>query len=423
MIGRWTKGLLHLLIGGACAALVAWLAFGFSMTVFTTHGPMRLVTVALVALAAVVVVALLLAAPVRAAEVALADTLLEVPLTAPADTSSWESRRRGLLWAVLVILLGGTSLLALLWCVPQGLWMVVAALDEGVHASLPDSLATFPVLLLAALGLGLVLVSTLGQVLLVRLLEWLAPRVLGPTTLDRLVRAEQEHARLLRSHELARELHDSIGHSLTAIGVQAEAGARVAERDPVFAQQALEQIAEATRTAVSELDELLGSLREGTSGAQNPTGAQGTTGAPGTVKAPGPTSGARPTHGDLTGVIELLGDLGPRGRGLITCEQAPGQVDEVVERTAYRVVQEALTNLRRHGSGQARGRIQVEDGQLVIQIDNPVSTPPTPSGGRGLVGMRERLMLVGGTLAAGPTTIDGQPWWRLEARMPARCAP
>lgn len=416
MIGRWTKGLLHLLVGGACAALVAWLAFGFSMTVVTTHGPVRLVMVALVALAILMVVTLLLAAPVRAAEVALASTLLEVPLVAPADTSSWESRRRGLLWAGIVILLGGTSLLALLWCVPQGLWMLLAALDDGVHASLPDMLTALPVVLLGALGLGLVAVGTLGQALLVRLLERLAPRVLGPTALDRLTRAEEEHARLLRSHELARELHDSIGHSLTAIGVQAEAGARVADRDPAFARQALEQIAEATRAAVSELDAVLGSLRAHTTASRIavPGGA-------------GPGSMAEPAEGDrsrasLSPVIALLGDLGPQGQGVITCEQAPGDVDEGAARTAYRVVQEALTNLRRHGSGEARGQITVEEGQLVIRIENPLGEAAAPCGGRGLVGMRERLTLVGGTLAAGPVTRDGRPWWRLEARLPARCA-
>lgn len=420
MIGRWTKGLLHLLVGGACAALVTWLAFGFSMTLLNTHGPVRLVMVALVALAALVVVALLLAAPVRAAEVALAGTLLEVPLTAPADATSWESRRRGLLWAVVVILLGGTSLLALLWCVPQGLWMLVAALDSGVRASPPSSLTGLPVVLLAGLGLGLVAAGTLGQVLLVRLLEALAPRVLGPTSLDRLARAEEEHARLLRSHELARELHDSIGHSLTAIGVQAEAGVRVADRDPVFARQALEQIAEATRSAVTELDQVLGSLRghipdapNGNQAVPSPRGATGR-GAEQATTEPLAQAG-------LSGVIELLGDLGPQGRGLITCEPASGDVDEGPARTAYRVVQEALTNLRRHGAGEARGRIHVEDGLLAILIENPVGEAAASSGGRGLVGMQERLTLVGGTLAAGPVTMDGRPWWRLEARLPARC--
>ncbi|WP_162802053.1 sensor histidine kinase [Ornithinimicrobium murale] len=409
MIGRWTKGLLHLLVGGACAALVAWLTFGFSMTIVNTQGPVRLVMAALVVLAGVIVAALLLASPVRAAEVGLASTLLEVPLAAPADQSSWESRRRGLLWAVLVILLGGASLLALLWCVPQGLWMLVAAVDDGVAGSLPELLRSVPGIGLGAMGLGLVLVGIFGQVALVALLRWLAPRVLGPTSTDRLLRAEEEHARLLRSHELARELHDSIGHALTAIGVQAEAGSRVAAHDPAFAQRALEQIAETTRSAVSELDGVLGSLRRGAD--PPPSAAEDGRRAPDAVQAlPG-----------LGSVIALLGDLGPRGQGTISCQEASGEVDEGAAHTAYRVVQEALTNLHRHGTGEGRGQVRVENGQIMILLENPVRSAATArSGGHGLVGMRERLALAGGSLAAGPVSLDGQAWWRLEATLPAR---
>lgn len=393
MVGRWTKGLLHLLVGGACAALVTWLAFGFSMTIGSTQGSVRLMMVALVALTVLIVVALLLAPPVRAAEVALASTLLDVPLTPPADHVSWESRRRGLLWAMIIILLGGASLFTLLWCVPQGVVMLAATVTDGVDESLPEGLRSLPGVAVGALGLGLLLLGTVGQAVFVAVLRWLAPRVLGPTSVDLLLRAEEERARLLRSHELARELHDSIGHALTAIGVQAEAGARVAGSDPAFAQRALEEISQATRAAVTELDEVLGSLREG-----------GVAGQPG-----------------LGRLTDLLGDLGPRGRGDITCDEAIGEVDAGAARTAYRVVQEAVTNLHRHGSGEARGRIHVADGRIEIVIANPVlGQAPIRSGGRGLVGMRERLALVGGTLEAGPATVDGQPWWRLHASLPAR---
>lgn len=396
MVGRWTKGLLHLLVGGACAALVAWLAFGFSMTIGSTQGSVQIVMVTLVALTVVIVSILLLAPPVRAAEVALASSLLDVPLAHPADNASWESRRRGLLWAVIVIVLGGTSLFALLWCVPQGVVLMAAAVSGGADGSLPEGLRTLPGAALVGLGLGLLLLGTLGQAVLVAALRWLAPRVLGPTSVDLLVRAEEERARLLRSHELARELHDSIGHALTAIGVQAEAGARVAGSDPAFAQRALTEISEVTRAAVSELDEVLGSLRDG-----------------------GSTGRERPPEWGR--IIDLLGDLGPQGRGAITCDEASGEVDAGAARTAYRVVQEAVTNLHRHGPGEARGQIHVTDGQIEILIENPVhSEAPTHSGGRGLVGMQERLTLIGGSLSAGPTTVDGHLWWRLQASLPAR---
>lgn len=401
MVGRWTKGLLHLLVGGACAALVVWLVFGFSQTVTHTEGPVRAAMAVVVLLTVVVVGALLLAPPVRPAEVALAGALLEVSLDEPADTTSWEARARGLLWALAVVVLGGVSLLALLWCLPQGVWMAVAAFAPGAREDLPGALSGTPAPVLLLVG---VLVAALGvvvQPVLVALLRTLAPVVLGPTGADLLAREEERRRELLRANALARELHDSVGHALTAIGVQAEAGVRVAGQDPDFARAALERIVETTRRAVDELDEVLGTLR-GTAAdpdapADHPRGAAG-----------------------LDGVVDLLGEAGPRGAGAVTVDAAGG-VGPTAARTAYRVVQEALTNARRHGTGGLRGRVAVEDGTLRVRLDNPAAgAAPGPTGGRGLVGMRERVELAGGALEAGPVEIDGARWWRVEARLPAR---
>lgn len=391
MVGRWMKGLLHLLVGGACAALVVWLGFGFSQTVIHTSGAVRIAMATVVLLAVLLGLALLLASPVRPAEVALARTLLEVPLEEPADTSSWEARVRGLLWSLTVILLGGLSLLALLWCLPQGVWMAVAALSEGARAELPRPLSELPRPALAVLG---VLVAALGvavQPLLVAALRALAPVTLGPTAGDLLVRQEERRRELLRANALARELHDSVGHALTAIGVQADAGVRVATRDPDFARAALERIAQTTRRAVDELDEVVGTLR----------------GAPA-----GPS--------DLGAVVELLGEIGPRGSGAVTVEEGAG-LDATAARTAYRVVQEGLTNARRHGQGEPRGSVRVVDGEVRVRLENPLAgrgRPGGATGGRGLVGMRERVELVDGTLVTGPVDLGGEPWWRLEARIP-----
>src|SRR5699024_4641607 len=159
------------------------------------------------------------------------------------------------------------------------------------------------------------------QGVLVTGLRWLAPRVLGPTPMDRLAQAGEEHARLLRSHELARELHDSVGRALTAVGVQAAGGARVAQQDPNLAHQAPGRIAATSQAALAELDQVVGSLR-----------AEGDT-------APRPDPGT-----SLRSLIELLGDLGPRGSGAISCPEHLGEIDPEAGRTAYRVVQEALTN-------------------------------------------------------------------------------
>lgn len=396
MIGRWVKGLLHLLVGGACAALVAWLAFGFTQTVLSNDGPARVAMVVLILLSGIVVPVMLLSPPVRPAEVALARALLDVHLTEPADPTSWAGRWRGLVWAVAVIGFGGLALLALLWCVPQGVWLGIAAFSPQVQQTLPAALQDGPRAVLALAGLMLVIIGIAVQPLLVLVLTRLAPRVLGPTAGDRLVQAEQQRLQLLRANNLARELHDSVGHALTAIGVQAEAGARVAGHDPDYARAALERISATTRQAVTELDEVLGTLRAGAEGEPGRTG--------------------------MSSVVDLLGDLGPYGSAAITCDGTERQVDGAAARTAYRVVQEALTNARRHGSGEVCGYVRVTEEHIEVLIENPVGSAvagAADQGGRGLVGMRERLALVGGTLAAGPAGVDGKKVWRLAARLPA----
>lgn len=389
MLGRVTKGLLHLLVGGACAALVSWLVFGFTQTLVATQGPVRLTMAGLVLLTLLLVTWLLLAPAVRPAEVALARALLEVDLPEPVDTTSWGSRGRGLLWAVLVITLGGVSLFALLWSVPQGAALVVAAWGAADDL-LPGMLEGWHPVLLALAGVALSAAGVLVQPLLAQLLRGVAPTALGPTDGDRLAQAQQQRLELLRSHELARELHDSIGHALTAIGVQAEAGARVARADPDFARQALARIAVSTRDAVAELDEVLGALRRGHD----------------------PTVGATRTP-SLAAVADLLGP------GEAVRVDASGDLDEQAERTAYRVVQEALSNARRHGLGGPVGHVRVRDEWVEVLVENRVGAgAPAPTGGRGLLGMRERLALVGGTVESGPHPVEGSPGWRLTARIP-----
>ena len=396
-MAEWTRGLLHLLVGGACATLVGWLAFGFTISLRRADGSLFWATAVLTVLAVAVAVALLLAPPVRAAEVALARSLLGVALRDPADTSSWDSRGRGLLWAGLVIGIGGVALVALLWCTPQGIWMIVAAASPTVRESL-SVVDGWPGPLLALAGLTLVAAGVLLQPVLVILLRLLAPLVLGPTPGDRLAWAEESRARLLRGNTLARELHDSIGHSLSAIGVQAEAAVRVADQDPEFTRTALERIAKTTRQAVGELDEVLGVLREG--------------------DAPRAQDRARSgTHpASLRPVLDLVGE----GTD-VACEEAAGEVDDEAVRTAYRLVQEGLTNARRHGGGPPRGHVRVRAGRVEILLENEGGPARgRAGGGRGLTGARERTELVGGTVQAGPFEVSGMPWWRFAADLPAR---
>lgn len=434
MLNRWTKGLLHLLVGGACAALVAWLVFGFSQTVLHTSGPVRVTMAALVVITLLLVGWLLLAPPVRPAEIALARALLDVDLPEPVDTSSWGARGRGLLWAGAVIVLGGLSLLALLWCLPQGLAMVVQAFSDDLSTLLPPELTGIPAPVLAVVGLGVAALGLLVQPLLVTVLRRLAPQVLGPTPADRLAHEQQVRDQLLRANELARELHDSVGHALTAIGVQAEAGARVARQDPAFAREALDRISATTRQAVAELDEVLGTLRTSTERVGTPTSTPtervGTPTPTLTERAgtPTPTPTERASSREsappsASALGDLLAPFGPDGTGSVRLDIA-GEVDEEAGHTAYRVVQEALTNARRHGTGAPAGHVRVRDGWVDVALENPVDPDAAPDpegrGGRGLTGMRERLTLVGGSLNAGPETVDGRSVWRLVARFPAQ---
>ncbi|WP_327247059.1 sensor histidine kinase [Streptomyces sp. NBC_01320] len=221
-----------------------------------------------------------------------------------------------------------------------------------------------------------------------------APVLLGPTPDDRLAAAERRAADLAVRNRLARELHDSVGHALSAVTLQAGAARRVLDSDPEFVREALTAIEETTRRTVGELDSVLGLLR------QEDEGEDGLTG---------------PALDALDGLLARCGvPVSYVARG------DPGTVPAAVSRAAYRIVQEGLSNALRHG-GQAAAvelRIAVCDKELAITLDNPLSglTPVVrPGGGRGLRGIAERAVLLGGRAEAGPHDDDR---WRLTARLP-----
>jgi signal transduction histidine kinase len=221
-----------------------------------------------------------------------------------------------------------------------------------------------------------------------------APVLLGPTPDDRLAAAERRAADLAVRNRLARELHDSVGHALSAVTLQAGAARRVLDSDPDFVREALTAIEETTRRTVGELDSVLGLLR------QEDEGEDGLTG---------------PALDALDG---LLARCGVPVSYVIRGD--PGTVPAVVSREAYRIVQEGLSNALRHGGRAApvELRITVRDKELAITLDNPLSgrAPVVrPGGGRGLRGIAERAVLLGGSAEAGPHDDDR---WRLTARLP-----
>ncbi|WP_188838182.1 sensor histidine kinase [Flexivirga endophytica] len=375
---RGTRGAAYLVLGAAGAALIGWLIYAFTISVQNTTGRDRVFVITLAGVAIAVAAIILLSPPVRDAEVAMARPLLGVSLPPVRDRHSWASRWRGAAWAGLVLVVGALAAVLLLAGVPAGVGLAV---DGAEH----------PVQLLWRLPLGIALV--LGSFAIQAVFGWLlavsAPKVLGPTPADRLALAADRERALARSNELARELHDTIGHSLTAISVQAEAGYAVGLSDPQVAHRALERISATAAAALEELDSVLGSLRSGPRG-RSAADLEGLVHAAATEEP---------------SVLELIGDWDALP------DSSSGEV--------FRIVQEGLTNAVKHGRGAARVRVSVRS-DVSVTITNAVARQRNSRDRehRGIVGLRERMTLVGGTIEAGPTS-DGREW-KLCARLPTR---
>jgi signal transduction histidine kinase len=241
----------------------------------------------------------------------------------------------------------------------------------------------------------------------------LATRLLGPTPDERLAALRLRVRSLAEHNRLARELHDSVGHALSVVAVQAGAAQRVLDHDPEVARTALATIADSARRALDDLDHVLALLRA----------------------EPGhPADGVQWT---LSNLDTLLADV--RAAGLtvdLRCTGDLAAVPAVVSREAYRIVQEGLTNALRHaGPVPVTLVIRSDPSGLAMELSNylPDHGPgeregggaPSPrwqsvvgaereTSGRGLTGIRERVALLGGTVSAGPR--DGR--WRVAVHLP-----
>jgi signal transduction histidine kinase len=187
---------------------------------------------------------------------------------------------------------------------------------------------------------------------------------------------------------VARELHDVVAHHVSVMGIQAGAARRVLDRRPDAAAEALVAIETASRQAVAEMDRLLGFLRR--DGETDPRTPQ-------------------PGISDLDG---LVADVGRAGLAVeLTVADLPPDVPRTVEVSAYRIVQEALTNTLKHsGSARASVRVRVRADALEVDVDDdgsPTVPAEADAGGHGLIGMRERVGLHGGQLRAGPRPDGG----------------
>lgn len=216
---------------------------------------------------------------------------------------------------------------------------------------------------------------------------------------QRAVEAEQsrEEEALRRVEEerlrIARELHDVTAHSLSIIAVQAGAAERVIERDPEAAKRALATIRATSKSSLDELRAMLGVLRGKEDGA--------------------PLSPA----GSLERLAELAASVEEAGVRVELLVEDLGDVPAFAELSVYRIVQEALTNVVRHARANvATVRIWRRDELLGIEVVDDGSAPSDSAGeGHGIAGMRERVMALGGSFAAGPRPNGG---FRVAASIP-----
>jgi signal transduction histidine kinase len=205
-------------------------------------------------------------------------------------------------------------------------------------------------------------------------LEERARRAERETERERRLAAAEERTRI------ARDLHDSAGHAINAILVQAGAARLLHERDPERSRDAVETIEAVARHTLGEIDRLVRALREDGS----PEGVE---------PPPGLAALAALAERHRASGLEVSARSGGPRRAL-----TPG-----VDQAAYRILQEALTNAARHGAGSAEVAIDFEPDALEVTVTNPTAPGAAvrPGGGHGIVGMRERAQLLGGSLEAG----------------------
>jgi len=327
--------------------------------------------------------------PVRAMETTAARALLGVE-----GRVLTSARPRLALWFTLHLGAGGLASGATLALVPYAVLVAISPWvarfgDLGVvTGTLAATGWAAPFLAVAMLAALVYTIATLAE-----LLRRAGTRLLAPTPAERLAAAEAAAHRLTEQNRLARELHDSIGHALSIVTVQASAAVRVIETDPEFARKAMTTVEQTARTALADLDHVLGVLRADGRDASSTAPRVGLADIPELVAASG-----------LDVEYTVDGDL--------------AAVPVVVSREAYRIAQEGLTNAARHGDGGPVAldvRVTPEALQLVVR-NRSGERGSRPGGGRGLTGIRERAETLGGSVASGPA---GE-WWELAVRLPSR---
>jgi signal transduction histidine kinase len=197
---------------------------------------------------------------------------------------------------------------------------------------------------------------------------------------------------------IARELHDIVAHSIGIIAIQAGAGRRVFDASPAKARDALATIEATSRDTLSGLRRLVTGLRQAE---------------PETEPQHAPLCPA-PGLADIQRLADTTLDAGVKIE--VDWRGSRGPLPPDIDLSAFRIIQEAVTNVVRHaGTGQCRVCIDQQDGQLSIEITDSGPGASPAGTGYGITGMRERALLLGGDLSAGPRPGGG---FRVAARLP-----
>ena len=219
-------------------------------------------------------------------------------------------------------------------------------------------------------------------------------------------RAKANEAVAEERARIARELHDVVGHGLNLIVVQAGGAQRVFDSRPEVVRESLGSIEATGRQALTDMERMLGMLRE-TAGGE---------------------AGLSPQPG-LSQVGALADQVAQAGLAVeVQVEGTPVALPPSIDLTAYRIIQEALTNTLKHAGRTAKATISIRHGPRDLELEiiddgrgvTSDAGGPASGGGRGLIGMRERVALFGGELSAGQRPEGG---FRVRARLPLAGTP
>jgi signal transduction histidine kinase len=269
------------------------------------------------------------------------------------------------------------------------------ALADGAAGVEPGTEAQVLTVLLAALVPAAAWAGVARRWRAEALLHTAATQVIAGTLVEHTARGERAR--------IARELHDVVAHHISMIAVQAETARLTTPGLPAAGAQRLTEIGDTARAGLTEMRRLLGVLRED-------------------AQAETPDRHPQPGLEQLPGLVDETRESSGAACRLIVSGW-PVTVDPGTGLAAYRIVQEALTNARRHAPGAAVDvEVRYGDGELrlVVRDNGPGPAQTAAAGGHGLPGMRERAAAVGGELRAGAATVGG---FLVEARLPGTCEP